>query len=743
VLLSMSRSNSRGPDIQRQNKSAQMLRTKSDYVGKGKNASEVEVGSASDLLGLRPNSSEVRSSGGSTRSNTISSTTLSLFEIEGPFGETDTSENIIEEVEGQAPVIKAATVEKLVYRVTFEGRPDPKLVEDFLLTYRSFTSPEDLMELLCLRYNPKCVQKQSSKESKDFQEKLVRPVRLRVFNLCKTWVHKYNADFKDDPVLVKQFSKWMEKNFAKDFGGNVKKLVKELHQVSKEGDGVSSGSSDGNTRNTKNPKPHIPQSISGAGTLLDFHPVEVARQLSLIEMEQYRMIKPWELLHQLWTKEDGGAVHVREMISWSTRVSQLVSTEIIKVPIKKKSQMISHCIQIAQECCKLNNFNGVMEILAGFSNSAVNRLQPFFKEVPKKEQKQLKELRATLSSDSNFKRLRAIIKESEPPLLPYLGMFLTDLTFIEDGNADRVKNNLINFTKCRLQSQVIRDIQQYMQIPFRFDDVPVIQKFLRTAMTMDNKILYKVSIKHLPRSAKESSVKELEKGMKDRRKEGGDGEGSMKSSDTFDDVMRKLEEDEDLTIVNLSGQGLDFEKLLQLGKSLKIHENVHTLRLSHGGIVMRTSEDDWGWMRHLSHIRTLDLSHQDLEHVPSEISYMKKLENLRLSHNKIAHLPPELGKCKNLQQLWLEVNLLEECVEELRYLQSLRSVNLSCNKLLMIPVFFCELPNLKYFYVSDNPVQKSTIPPELLQKGGKELLDYLAEKRKESDRLGSLIGGLH
>ena len=40
------------------------------------------------------------------------------------------------------------------------------------------------------------------------------------------------------------------------------------------------------------------------------------------------------------------------------------------------------------------------------------------------------------------------------------GMYLTDLTFIEDGNPDKV-GHMINFVKRRLYANVIREIQQY------------------------------------------------------------------------------------------------------------------------------------------------------------------------------------------------------------------------------------------------------------------------------------------
>lgn len=55
---------------------------------------------------------------------------------------------------------------------------------------------------------------------------------------------------------------------------------------------------------TTPPAPILPKNLTAAPTLLDFHPEEIARQLTLIESQLYRAIKPWECLGQAWAKKD-------------------------------------------------------------------------------------------------------------------------------------------------------------------------------------------------------------------------------------------------------------------------------------------------------------------------------------------------------------------------------------------------------------------------------------------------------
>jgi hypothetical protein len=220
------------------------------------------------------------------------------------------------------------------------------------------------------------------------------------------------------------------------------------------------------THRTEPPKSHIPSFKDSGANLLEINPIELARQLTIYESELFRKIKPWEFLNQAWAKKGGvGAPNVLEMIRWSTRVSGFVASEIMKAPINKKIRVIAHFMQVAGALRDLNNFNALMEVIAGFENAAVWRLQPFFTEVPRRHAQIMDELRVTMSTQKNNKSIREALRSVDMPCIPYLGMFLTDLTFIEDGNSDFTKDKLINFTKRRYVAQVILEIQQYQQIP--------------------------------------------------------------------------------------------------------------------------------------------------------------------------------------------------------------------------------------------------------------------------------------
>ena len=83
-----------------------------------------------------------------------------------------------------------------------------------------------------------------------------------------------------------------------------------------------------------------------------------------------------------------------------------------------------------------------------------------------------------------------------------IGVYLTDLVFIDDGNPDKIENNLVNFDKNYLLYKVIKEIQLYQQTPYLFQPVEEIQDYLTSSMTvLDEKDAYDLSLKYEPRDS--------------------------------------------------------------------------------------------------------------------------------------------------------------------------------------------------------------------------------------------------
>ena len=106
--------------------------------------------------------------------------------------------------------------------------------------------------------------------------------------------------------------------------------------------------------------------------------------------------------------------------------------------------------------------------------------------------------------ESNSKEYREKLKTTPKPCIPYLGLFQSDLTFIYDGNPDRIENGLINYGKMKKIAETIMNIQSYQNDQFAYVDNPEIQeKLLAQINLVDNltdEEVYERSISLEPRN---------------------------------------------------------------------------------------------------------------------------------------------------------------------------------------------------------------------------------------------------
>lgn len=108
----------------------------------------------------------------------------------------------------------------------------------------------------------------------------------------------------------------------------------------------------------------------------------------------------------------------------------------------------------------------------------------------------------------------------------------------------------------------------------------------------------------------------------------------------------------------------------------------------------------------------LDLSDQDLNSVPKDITKLTKLNELSLKGNKLTQFPTELLSMINLISLDLSDNQITEVPPDLNKLENLQSLDLSNNKISSLPK---ELGRILILKLTGNPI------PDEEQKSIKEL----------------------
>ncbi|KAH8553735.1 ras guanine nucleotide exchange factor domain-containing protein [Umbelopsis sp. PMI_123] len=418
--------------------------------------------------------------------------------------------DIVENMEGD---VKGGTLSALTERLTSHQFLDTNFNGTFLLTYRSFCTTEDLLSLLEARYTIKPPNDLTEEDLELWMEKKLKLVRLRVFNVLKNWLETYfieedslslerlqkftNSTIRDTLAFsAEQLDKLIKKRQETDDQGGLRKMVLNL--------GVTA------------PPPIVPKNLKRL-KLLDIDTLELARQLTILDFKLYSSIRPIECLDKAWSRDDARgevAVNVKSSIEFCNQVTAWVTDTILSQnEIRKRCNVIKYWVQVAERCRQLNNFNTCMAVLSAFDNSAIGRLKRTWEVVGARTQHTLAYIRKLMGANKNFTEYREIIHSINPPCIPFLGIYLQDLTFIEDGNSNFLKKskNLINFSKRMKTAEVIREIQQYQSAPYALETVKEIQYVIHLNLqnSRDEDTLYALSCALEPREREDEKIARL------------------------------------------------------------------------------------------------------------------------------------------------------------------------------------------------------------------------------------------
>jgi hypothetical protein len=189
-------------------------------------------------------------------------------------------------------------------------------------------------------------------------------------------------------------------------------------------------------------------------------------------------------------------------------VAGWVSTCILREPkVRIRAKLYAKFVDIANILLEFKNFHLLTAMLSGLNSAAVSRLKFTIARLPKNTTALLNRLEEIMSMQSAFKNYRALLSQSMPPAIPYIGVYLTDLTFINDGNPDMLSNNRINFVKHRYVHNIIETIQKFQKDEFPFTPVVIIQKFLSSLEIIPESDQYALSLQIEPRGADKAEIK--------------------------------------------------------------------------------------------------------------------------------------------------------------------------------------------------------------------------------------------
>eukprot|EP01124_Arcella_intermedia_P021795 TRINITY_DN3109_c0_g1_i2.p1 TRINITY_DN3109_c0_g1~~TRINITY_DN3109_c0_g1_i2.p1 ORF type:complete len:1082 (+),score=234.95 TRINITY_DN3109_c0_g1_i2:2010-5255(+) len=329
-----------------------------------------------------------------------------------------------------------------------------KFIQDFILTYLSFMSTKNLFEELADR----CAQGSSS--------------IILVRDFLSKYVEFKKMDLLADPLLpksIEKFAKKLEfvnKDVATEITFSLTSALKQSAMMAPPQESLVKG---------------LPQFLK-TYDVLEFQddPVEIARQMTLLEQKYFQQIDSKELLNKAWTSEKMETKFLNSYINYTNHVSTVISTEILSRPTPKlQARTISLWINVAQKCHKMNNFSSLGQILGSLHSSSISKLKFAWLFVSKKDKEELDRLTKHLSLKNHFEAYHTALSNLDPEttaVIPLVAATMHNLMYIEELFETTDPKGYINWKKMSKVADSIWEIRKF-KLRYNFYPIPDIQDY--------------------------------------------------------------------------------------------------------------------------------------------------------------------------------------------------------------------------------------------------------------------------
>ncbi|XP_071981537.1 ral guanine nucleotide dissociation stimulator-like 2 isoform X3 [Engystomops pustulosus] len=381
----------------------------------------------------------------------------------------------------QAPVrvlaLRAGTLPRLVLHL-LEARVlgDTTYTPAFLATYRTFTNAQEVLRILLARLEDDNYSQATGNSygGKDDD----------VSSLFCAWMSQYPEDFISLDAGTREelsgcFTRLKKTN-----------LVTQLEEVTA-----------GQKAVTGERPPVLENDHYDPLDILTFQAGYVAEQLTCLEASLFLKVVPHECLGSVWSRRDRGGDHrdrchsVRETVRHFNRLSGAVTSSCVQDPQlrpQQRARIIEKWVKVAEECWNLRNFSSVYAILTALQSTSVHRLKRVWAETSREIQRSYQDMSEVFSEKDNYARMRELLFQSQDTsdvskkhsprsrdpratgVIPYLGVFLTDLVMLDSAIRDQLENGFLNFEKRRKEFESLSQIRilQTVCLGYRFTSDP-------------------------------------------------------------------------------------------------------------------------------------------------------------------------------------------------------------------------------------------------------------------------------
>uniref|UniRef100_A0A4Y0BQ21 Ras-specific guanine nucleotide-releasing factor RalGPS1 n=1 Tax=Anopheles funestus TaxID=62324 RepID=A0A4Y0BQ21_ANOFN len=231
--------------------------------------------------------------------------------------------------------------------------------------------------------------------------------------------------------------------------------------------------------------------ISDVGSIVfscqQVSPAELAAQITLLDFPIFNAIQPEELTGCGWTKKNKHTL-APNVVAFTKRFNHTTFwtvQEILNgVSPKDRAEIISHFIKVAKKLHDINNLHSLFAVISALKSASVHRLKESWLLVSRKDQQQLDRLSLLFDESDNWAALRKCLNQFKLPGIPYLGIFLTDIIYIDLLHPS--KSGEESYARETKMNNVLRVLSSYQSSNYTFiSPVPPTLRYLQSRRYID------------------------------------------------------------------------------------------------------------------------------------------------------------------------------------------------------------------------------------------------------------------
>ena len=208
----------------------------------------------------------------------------------------------------------------------------------------------------------------------------------------------------------------------------------------------------------------------------DWSAEDIGNKLAQVSISFLNEIKPRELYKGVYLKKDKETTspNVVKCINNFNKLTSFIIEDILSYNSPKlRARSYKKWVEICEFCKKHKNYNDCIAIFSALNNYIITGLDLTLKEVKSQTKQTLDHLSIFCTVEGNYKNIRNdmnLCEQKEESFIPYLGMLLKDINFLEESSKYINEKGCINLDKIEKINSLIEKYFRYKKINKKLND---------------------------------------------------------------------------------------------------------------------------------------------------------------------------------------------------------------------------------------------------------------------------------